>query len=192
MVENNSSQSLLEQSGSPNQVADEGAAAASSVAPSSATPLSPAEVRARRLFTIGIVVVALFLVGVIAALIFLSAGAYQAAISGVGPTPGEVVVSIIRDAAIIFVAFESLIIGVLLIILMLQMQSLIVLLRDEIRPMLEAIDDTVATVRGTTRFVSHNVVSPVMKWSGYLAGLRQIIRELGGLKPGTSHQDGEE
>ncbi len=194
MGENNSSQVLLEPSGSPNQVtqaANEGATTASSVASPPATPLSPAEVRARRLFIIGVVVVALLLVGLVATLIFLSVGAYQATISGTGPTPGEVVVSIIRDAAIIFVAFETLIIGALLIILMLQMQSLIVLLRDEIQPMLEAIDDTVATVRGTTRFVSHNVVSPVMKWSGYLAGLRQIVRELGGLKPGASHQDEE-
>jgi hypothetical protein len=92
------------------------------------------------------------------------------------------VVGLLRDAAIIFVAFETLIIGVLMIILMLQVQSLVVLLRDEIKPMLEALDETLANVRGTTQFVSHSVVSPVMKWSGYLAGLRRIVREISGLR----------
>ena len=91
-------------------------------------------------------------------------------------------VELLRDAAIVFVAFETLIIGVLLIMLMLQVQSLIVLLRDEIGPMLEAANDTLANVRGTTRFVSHNVVSPMVKWSGYLAGLRRIVREVSGLR----------
>ena len=142
---------------------------------------SPAELRARRLLTIGLIVAGLFLVSVIVLLVFLSADAYQAASAGQGPTPGEIVVGLFRDAAIIFVAFETLLIGVLLIILMIQMQSLVTLLRDEIKPMLEAANETLATVRGTTQFVSHNVVSPVVKWSGYMAGLRRIVREISGL-----------
>jgi hypothetical protein len=130
---------------------------------------------------IGGVVAGLLLVGLIVLLVFLSLNAYQAAVAGEPPTPGSIVVSLVRDAAIIFVAFETILIGILLVILMLQMQSLIVLLRDEIKPMLEAVNETLATVRGTTQFVSHNVVSPVMKWSGYFAGLRRIVREVTGL-----------
>ena len=148
--------------------------------PETAEP-SPAELRARRLLITGLVIAGLFLLSLIALLVFLSVDAYQAAYIGTGPSPGEVVIGLLRDAAIIFVAFETLLIGVLLIILMIQVQSLVVLLRDEIRPMLEAINETLATVRGTTQFVSHNVVSPVMKWSGYLAGLRRIAREISGL-----------
>lgn len=144
--------------------------------------LSPGELRARRWLIVGLVVAGLFLVGLIVLLVFLSMDAYQAAYAGTGPSPGTVVVGLLRDAAIIFVAFESLIIGLLLIILMLQVQSLIVLLRDEIKPMLEAANETLATVRGTTQFVSHSVVSPVVKWSGYLAGLRRIVREISGLR----------
>jgi hypothetical protein len=142
---------------------------------------SPAELRARRLLIAGLVIAGLLLVGLVVLLVFLSIDAYQAAYADTGPSPGAVVVTLLRDAAIIFVAFETLIIGVLLIILMLQVQSLIVLLRDEIKPMLEAANETLATVRGTTQFVSHNVVSPVVKWSGYLAGLRRIAREISGL-----------
>jgi hypothetical protein len=145
---------------------------------------SPAELRAQRLLVTCLIVAALLLLGLIVLLVFLSVDAYQAAYAGVGPSPGAVVVGLLRDVAIVFVAFETLLIGILLIILMVQIQSLVVLLRDEIKPMLEAANETLATVRGTTQFVSHNVVSPVMKWSGYLAGLRRIVREIGGLRKG--------
>jgi len=156
------------------------------VAVEPSTEPSPAELRARRLLITGLVVAGLLLLGLVVLLVFLSIDAYQAAYTGAGSSPGSVVVGLLRDAAIIFVAFEMLIIGVLLIILMLQVQSLVVLLRDEIKPMLEAANETLATVRGTTQFVSHNVVSPVVKWSGYLAGLRRIVREISGL-----HESGE-
>ena len=75
-----------------------------------------------------------------------------------------------------------------LLILMLQVQSLVVLLRDEVKPMWEATSETLRTVRGTTQFVSHNVVSPVMKWSGYLAGLRRVVREVIGLSDAGSER----
>jgi hypothetical protein len=142
---------------------------------------SVAETRARRILIIGFTAAGLVLLGLVILLVILSMDAYRAAMTGAAPSPGEVVVSLLRDAALIFVAFETMVIGILLIILMVQMQALIVLLRDEIRPMLEAVNETVATVRGTTRFVSHNVVSPVIRLSGYLAGLRRIIRGIGEL-----------
>ena len=150
--------------------------------------LSPAELRARRLFILGAVIAVLILLAMVALLVFLSIDAYQAAYTDTGPSPGAVVVGLLRDAAIVFVAFEMLVIGVLLIILMLQVQSLVVLLRDEIKPMLEAANETLATVRGTTQFVSHNVVSPVVKWSGYLAGVRRVVQEISGLREGGEQE----
>jgi hypothetical protein len=152
-------------------------------------PLSPAEEKARRWLIGGLVVAALFVISLVALLTVLSVGAYRAAAGGQGPTPGEIVVSLLRDAAIIFVAFETLFIGILLMILMVQVNSLVVLLRDEIKPMLEAANETLSTVRGTTQFVSHNVVSPVVKWSGYLAGLQRIVRELTGLRGGIEDEE---
>ena len=156
--------------------------------PETAAPveLSPAERRARRILITGLVVAGLLMLGVILSLVLLSLDAYQMAMVGAGPSPGEVVVGLIRDAAIVFVAFETLIVGVLLIILMLQVRSLVALLRDEIKPMLEAAHETLATVRGTTRFVGHNVVTPVVKWSGYVAGLRRMLREIIGLSRADS------
>jgi hypothetical protein len=152
-------------------------------APAAPEAIEPslAELRARRLLIGFLIGAGLFLISVIVLLVFLSIDAYQAAAAGQGPSPGEIVVGLLRDAAIIFVAFETLLIGILLIVLMIQVQSLVVLLRDEIKPMLEAANETLATVRGTTQFVSHNVVSPVVKWSGYMAGLRRIVQEITGL-----------
>jgi hypothetical protein len=131
-----------------------------------------------------------FFVSLIALLFWLSIDAYRAAYAGAPPSPGSVVVGVLRDAAIVFVAFETMVVGVLLVVLMLQVQSLVVLLRDEVRPMLEAINETLATVRGTTEFVSQNVVTPVAKWSGYLAGLRSIFEQIGGIR-GDLKQDNE-
>ena len=151
--------------------------------PPVADELSASERRARRLLIIILVVAGLLMVGLIVLLVFLSIDAYHTALGDTPtlPSPSAAIVAVLRDAAIVFVAFQTLIIGVLLIILMAQVQSLLVLLRDEIRPMLEAVNETLATVRGTTQFVSHNVVTPVMRWSSYLAGLRRILRDIGGL-----------
>jgi hypothetical protein len=152
---------------------------------------SPAELKAKRLFIIFGIVAGLLLIGLVALLVFLSIDAYQAAYEGAPPSPGSVVVSLLRDVAIVFVAFETMIIGILLIVLMLQVQSLVVLLRDEIKPMLEAVNETLATVRGTTQFVSQNVVDPVMKWSGYLAGLRRVLSQIGGLREDLEQDSSE-
>ena len=137
--------------------------------------ISGAEVRARRSLILGLVIVGLLVVGMIALLVVLAVDAYRAAPE---PSPGAVVVSLIRDAAIVLVAFETLLIGALMVVLTLQIQALIGLLRDEIRPMLEALNETVATVRGTAQFVSHNVVSPTIRAAGFLAGLRRVVREI--------------
>ncbi len=87
----------------------------------------------------------------------------------------------IRDVFIIVVALESLVIGVALIVLITQLASLINLLQNEIRPILNATNETVNTLRGTAEFLGDNVVEPVIKLNGYLAGLYRML-ELMGIK----------
>ena len=87
----------------------------------------------------------------------------------------------IRDIFIIVVALESLVIGVALIVLVMQLASLINLLQNEVRPILKATNDTVNNLRGTAEFLGENVVEPVVKLNGYLAGLTRML-ELMGLK----------
>ena len=87
----------------------------------------------------------------------------------------------IRDVFIIVVALESLVIGIALIVLIVQLASLINLLQNEVRPILHATSETVNTLRGTVEFLGEEVVEPVMKLSGYLAGLKRML-ELMGIK----------
>ncbi|MFL7793097.1 MAG: hypothetical protein AB8I69_13210 [Anaerolineae bacterium] len=82
-----------------------------------ARELSPAELKAKRLFIIFAVVAGLLLIGLVVLLVFLSIDAYHAAYTGAAPSPGSVVVGLLRDVAIVFVAFETMIIGILLIVL---------------------------------------------------------------------------
>ena len=88
----------------------------------------------------------------------------------------------IRDIFIIFMAFESLIIGAALVVLVIQIASLINLLQNEVKPILKSTSETVNTLRGTTEFLSENLVEPVIKLNSYLAGLRKFFDVFGGKK----------
>jgi hypothetical protein len=87
----------------------------------------------------------------------------------------------VRDIFIIFMAFESLIIGAALVVLVIQIASLINLLQNEVKPILQSTSETVNTLRGTTEFLSENLVEPVIKLNSYLAGLRKLF-DLFGIK----------
>ena len=85
----------------------------------------------------------------------------------------------IRDVFIIVVALESLVIGVAMVVLVLQLASLINLLQNEIRPILHATNETVNTLRGTAEFLGESVVEPVIKLNGYMAGLYRMLELMG-------------
>jgi hypothetical protein len=78
-----------------------------------------------------------------------------------------------RDVAIIVLCVESLIIGSLLIVLVLQLRGLIRLLEQELRPILASLQDTAGTVRGTATIVSDYVVSPVARLASIWEGVRE-------------------
>ena len=86
-----------------------------------------------------------------------------------------------RDVFIILVALESLVIGVALVVLLVQLASLINLLQNEVRPILAATSETVNTLRGTAEFLGESVVEPIIKLNGYLASMRRVL-ELMGIK----------
>lgn len=85
----------------------------------------------------------------------------------------------IRDIFLIFVALESLLIGVAMVVLIIQLSSLINLLQNEVRPILKATNETVNNLRGTAEFLGENVVEPVIKLNGYLAGLQRVLELIG-------------
>jgi len=102
--------------------------------------------------------------------------------------------TVVRDIALVFVAVETFLIGLAMILLIFQIQVLIQVLRDEIQPLLRSVNDTASTVRGTTEFVSHNVVSPVIRIAGFASGIRRVFRDVVGVvkatKPRTTVQVG--
>jgi len=84
----------------------------------------------------------------------------------------------VRDVAILLLALESLVLGVLLAIMLIQLRKLVRLLRDDIAPILDLANETAHTVHGTTDIVSRTVVGPLVKISSYTAGTRQALRSL--------------
>jgi len=87
-------------------------------------------------------------------------------------------VAFVRDLAIILLAVESLVVGVLLIVLIWEVRNLARLLREEIKPILDSADETVRTVRGTTTFVSETFVTPMVRVSSFASGLARALRIL--------------
>ena len=85
----------------------------------------------------------------------------------------------LRDVFIIFMSLQSLLIGLVLVILLIQLSRLINLLQNEIKPILESTNETVNNLRGTATFLSDNLAEPVIKMNEYLAGLVRLLMMIG-------------
>jgi hypothetical protein len=110
------------------------------------------------------VVLVLLIVGGLAAAVWLVQNPAQAAS--------------VRDVFIIFMALEFMLIGVALVILMVQLAVLTNMLQHEIKPILQSTTETLNTVRGTTAFLSENLVDPVIKMNAALAAMGQVLDTL--------------
>lgn len=84
----------------------------------------------------------------------------------------------IRDIAIIIIAIQTIVIGVLLGVLVWQLWRLVKMIQTEIKPIIADTQETVNTVRGTATFVSANVVNPVVKTSSTLVRYRRTFQSL--------------
>jgi hypothetical protein len=135
------------------------------VPPAPPAPPTPQELEAQRQQRQIIVVASVATVLIVAIIIVFGVYLFQ-------PTTDT---AKIRDMFLIFMALESLIIGAALVVLIIQIASLINLLNNEIKPVLEATNETIATLRGTTQFLTENLVEPVMKLNSYVAGLQKML-----------------
>lgn len=86
----------------------------------------------------------------------------------------------VRDVLLIALALESCLFGVVLVIMLLMIIRLVNMLEFEIKPILEKTNETVGTIRGTTTFVSKNVVKPVTEARVHVAGIRRALKSLFG------------
>lgn len=85
-----------------------------------------------------------------------------------------------RDIFIIALALESCIFGIVLMLMLVMLIRLVNTVEFEIRPVLEQTNETIGTIQGTTRFVSKNVVDPVVKTTSIISGVRQGVKALFG------------
>ncbi len=121
------------------------------------------------------------IIGVIAVVVVLLAALIVGIYFLLRPETPSDEVARIRDVFIIVTGLETLIIGAALVILLIQLASLINLLQNEVRPILEDTSETVRTLRGTAAFLGESVVDPVIKLNGYLASIQRVL-ELMGIK----------
>ena len=80
----------------------------------------------------------------------------------------------VRDIFIILMAFESILLGVALIVLIIQVAILTNVLQNEIKPIINTTNETVNNLKGTTEFLSNKLVEPVIKMNEYMAGLKKF------------------
>ena len=128
--------------------------------------LSPEEIRRQRI-TIAVIifVVFLFVLTTLVSVYYLSL-----------PTTDT---ERIRDIFIIFLSLEFLVLGLTMMILIVQLSTLINLLQNEIKPIIESTNETANTLRGTAVFISENLTEPVITLNEYLSALRQFFITIG-------------
>lgn len=144
------------------------------------TPVSEAGAKKQSKWTFQrIVVVAAAALGGIIVLLFLIGLAF-AIFSDVEATAPRI--QIIRDTLVIVIVLEFIVIVGAVAILFLQVARLVLLLRTEVKPVLENAQETVNTAKGTVEFVGNNVTEPVVKVGAFMAGANVFIREVGGIR----------
>lgn len=147
---------------------------ATTTPPSTVPPAPASKWTIKRITTIA----AAALIGVI--LLVFIIGVLLALLTDANQTAPRI--QIIRDIVIIILALQGIVIVVALAVLILQVARLINLLQNEVIPILENTKDTLNTAKGTVEFVSSNVTDPLVKASGFFAGARVLISELGGIR----------
>lgn len=96
------------------------------------------------------------------------------------------VTAAVRDILIIIIALGILALDILLIVLVWQIYKLLVFLTRELVPVVESLQETVGTVRGTATFMSDSVVNPAIGVVSKAAGVRRSLDVLfgsGGSRP---------
>lgn len=86
----------------------------------------------------------------------------------------------VRDIAIVFMMFLSMVVVLLLGALVGVLIWLSLLIKDKVVPMLEQLTGAATRVRGTTQFVSDEVASPIITAYSSVAGVRAAIKTVTG------------
>ncbi|NOX63439.1 MAG: hypothetical protein GXP42_16055 [Chloroflexi bacterium] len=87
-------------------------------------------------------------------------------------------IEIVRDLSIILLALEVFIVNIILVLLFWQIRSMVIVLREESRPVLRSTAETTETIKNTSQFLSNHVARPLIRAASFAAGLRGAAKTL--------------
>ncbi len=87
-------------------------------------------------------------------------------------------VQIFRDVLIIIVVVEAVLIVTAFAILLLQAAGFIIMLKTEIKPILDNARETTRLTKATAEFVSQNSLDPLIQIKSFITGLLSFLREI--------------
>ncbi len=85
---------------------------------------------------------------------------------------------IIRDVLIIIIVAEAVLIVTAFAILILQVAGFFIMLKTEIKPILDNARETTRLTKATAEFVSQNSVDPLIQIKSFLSGFLGFLREI--------------
>ncbi len=115
---------------------------------------------------------AILLIGIV--IVAVCYGLYQ--LGGADQAPLER----LRDIAVIFLVFQLLLVTVILAGIAAGLVFLILVLKDQVIPLLQELTETVKRLRGTTEFVTEEAVRPIITTAGQIAKMRAMARAVTG------------
>ncbi len=88
------------------------------------------------------------------------------------------VIQIFRDVLLVALLLESLLIIAAVTVLLLQVAGFLIMLKSEVKPILDNARETTRLGKATAQFINSNAVDPVIQIKSFLAGLLAFLREL--------------
>lgn len=106
------------------------------------------------------------------------------------------VIRIFRDIFLLILILESVLVIAALAILMLQAAGFFIMLKTEVKPIINNARETTRLSKATAQFINDNAVDPLIQIKSFLAGLLAFLRELIRIRnlvatdgPITEHKD---
>lgn len=87
-------------------------------------------------------------------------------------------IQIFRDVFLLLLLLESVLVIAAVAILLLQAAGFLIMLRSEVKPILDNARETTRLSKATAQFVNSNALDPLIQIKSFLAGLLAFLREL--------------
>ncbi|MBC8100526.1 MAG: hypothetical protein H7Y11_13870 [Armatimonadetes bacterium] len=98
------------------------------------------------------------------------------------PNGTAVFFQILRDVFLLIMALHVVLIFTGIVVLILQVAGTLALLRAEVKPLIDNLQSTLNTAKGSAQFVGENLATPLIKAGGFAAGAGVFLRNWGGIR----------